>query len=63
MPNCHEMKFGQVYFCENCGLELQVVRECHDVGKPVGDCDHEPCTMICCGRELKLKEEKVVGEF
>ncbi len=28
MASCHEMKMGQVYVCEGCGLELQVVKEC-----------------------------------
>jgi predicted SprT family Zn-dependent metalloprotease len=32
MTNCHEMKKGEVYVCSECGLELQVVKECKDSG-------------------------------
>jgi hypothetical protein len=34
MPNCHEMKTGDIYVCEGCGLELQVVKECKECGQP-----------------------------
>jgi len=56
MPNCHEMRKGQVYACEGCGLELEVVKECKECGTPAEECGCEPCTFICCGKELKLKE-------
>jgi hypothetical protein len=59
MASCHEMKKGEIYVCEDCGLELKVVRECHSVGKPVADCDcHDDgseCAITCCGRELVKK--------
>jgi len=38
MANCHEMKRGEIWACEECGLELQVVKECKDVGKPAEEC-------------------------
>ncbi len=38
MTNCHEMKMGETYHCADCGLELQVVNECRDVGKPADQC-------------------------
>jgi hypothetical protein len=60
MPGCHEMKLGQVWRCDGCGLELQVVRECKDAGTPDEQCtchyEHEPCTFSCCGKELTLKQ-------
>ena len=56
MPNCHELKRGQVYACEECGLELKVVEECEEFGTPAEECGCEPCTFVCCGEELKLKE-------
>jgi predicted nucleic acid-binding Zn ribbon protein len=60
MPNCHEMKKGEVYVCEDCGLELQVVRECKDAGTPAEECGchatADPCSMSCCGTELVKKQ-------
>ena len=47
---CSQMKLGQVYTCEDCGLELKVVKEC--------DCTEDSCSCddaSCCGDELKLK--------
>ncbi len=59
MPNCHEMKKGEIYVCQDCGLELQVVKECKDVGKPADACACHttagPCTFNCCGKELVRK--------
>lgn len=59
MPNCHEMKNGEVYVCEDCGLELQVLKECKDAGTPAESCDchttADPCSMSCCGKELTKK--------
>ena len=56
MTNCHNMKKGDIYSCEGCGLELQVVKECTDVGKPADDCSCSPCTIVCCDKELQLKK-------
>jgi hypothetical protein len=50
--HCHDMKTGQLFRCEDCGLELKVVNECRDAGKP-GDCDSE-CKLVCCGKPLVL---------
>jgi len=55
MPNCHEMKKGDVYVCEDCGLELQVVNECKECGIPADQCGCGPCTFVCCDRELAKK--------
>ena len=59
MSNCHEMKKGEIYMCGNCGIELQVVKECKDAGIPAEDCachsDGESCTFSCCGQELVKK--------
>jgi len=60
MPNCHEMKKGEVYYCGECGLELQVVKECRSAGTPAEECrchpDSAPCTFSCCGEDLQKKE-------
>jgi hypothetical protein len=59
MPNCHEMKNGEIYSCEDCGLELQVIKECKDSGKPAEECGCHPaagpCTFSCCGKDLVKK--------
>jgi hypothetical protein len=50
------MKEGEVYTCEECGLELQVVKECTDTGtsgeKHACTPDSGTCTFSCCGKEL-----------
>ena len=60
MPSCHEMKEGQIWRCEGCGLELQVVKECVSSGEPEDQCachyEHQPCCFTCCGRDLTLKQ-------
>ena len=59
MPSCHDMKNGEVYVCSDCGIELQVVKECKDVGTPAESCECHataaPCTFSCCGKELVKK--------
>jgi len=59
MASCHDMKKGEVYTCAECGIELQVIKECRDAGKPAEDCgchdDEEPCGFTCCGEPLVLK--------
>lgn len=59
MASCHDMRKGEVYVCEDCGLELQVVGECRDVGTPADECGCHttagPCTFSCCGKELVKK--------
>jgi hypothetical protein len=55
MADCHEMRKGQVYMCEECGLELQVVAECKDAGTPSEKCQHNSCDFACCDQPLKLK--------
>ena len=57
MTSCHDMKLGRIYVCGECGLELQVVKECQECGESADDCgctDH--CTFECCGEPLKLKD-------
>ncbi len=56
MSNCHDMKLGQVYVCEACSLELEVVKECEVCEKDAADCECvEHGTFSCCGEPLKLK--------
>lgn len=55
MPCCHEMKKSQVYVCEVCGLELQVIKECQDCGSDADACRPDECKLVCCDKELTLK--------
>ncbi len=59
MLSCHNMKKGEIYVCEECGLELQVVKECKDAGTPAEECGchpkADPCTFSCCGKDLVKK--------
>jgi hypothetical protein len=65
MPTCHEMRKDEVYYCPICGIELLVVAECRDVGKPDSECsclEDDPiqvcCAFNCCGRPLEKKSSK-----
>ncbi len=53
MASCGEMKTGEIYVCEGCGLELQVVSSCADSEEGVCGCS-EP--LSCCGEPLTLKK-------
>jgi len=55
MPSCHQMKVGQVYTCQECGLELQVIKECEECGEEE-ECTLADCEFMCCGEEMKLKK-------
>ena len=47
MSCCSEgPKKGDVYVCEDCGLEVEIKK----------DCGCKSCDLICCGKSLKRKE-------
>ena len=52
MANCVDMKEGDLFVCENCKLELQVVKSCSCVA--VGEV---VCTvpLQCCGKDMVKK--------
>jgi hypothetical protein len=50
------MKKGQVYMCGDCGLEIEVVKECDSCVGPDDECVHETCSFVCCDKPLTLKE-------
>lgn len=52
MPSCAEMKKGQIYVCQSCGVELQVIKECTECEE---NCATDPCAFSCCNQELTLK--------
>jgi hypothetical protein len=57
MTRCDEMCEGDVYYCEHCGLEIEVVEECsHEDGVEA----EEVCRVeefVCCGEPMTLKED------
>jgi len=57
MPRCDEMREGEVYYCEHCGLEIEVIEECsHDEDEEAEVvCRAEEFT--CCGAPLTLRED------
>lgn len=59
MASCHDMKKGEIYVCGDCGLELMVVNECRNSGKPADACgchdDDDTCSITCCGKGLEKK--------
>ena len=56
MISCHDMKKGDVFMCEECGLELQVLSECRDAESPPDSCGcATDCSFECCGKPLTKK--------
>jgi hypothetical protein len=52
MANCSEMKEGDLYHCDTCGLELAVKKTC--TCKP-GSEDACSVPLMCCGKEMNKK--------
>ena len=56
MANCAEMKVGDLYTCETCGLELQVAKTCScAAGEEVS------CTvpLQCCGKDMVKNQQRI----
>ncbi len=60
MASCHDMKQGDIYYCKDCGIELQVVKECKNTDIPAEQCachaEGESCSFSCCGSDLVKKK-------
>ena len=57
MTRCDEMREGDLYVCEKCGLEIEIVEECnHEDGEEADETCHIT-EFMCCGEPLTLKEE------
>jgi hypothetical protein len=41
------VKKGQILFCDNCGVELEVVKDCDSTCA---------CNIICCEKPMRIKE-------
>ena len=52
MPGCTQVKKGDKFYCEECGLELEVTNSCN-CGEDDASCSSE--TIACCGHEMKVK--------
>jgi hypothetical protein len=52
MASCSEVKAGEVYVCENCNLEIQVLKSCADDEEAACACAE---SLACCGGPLVLK--------
>ena len=51
MAICHEMKEGDLFFCELCGLELRVEKTC---SCGTGE-DASSVPLQCCGQDMTKK--------
>ena len=52
MANCVEMKQGDVFVCETCGLELQVIKTCACIVGEEVSCN---APLQCCGKDMTKK--------
>ena len=58
MTGCSEMKKGEVYVCDDCGIELQVIKECEHSDSEEGSSCHaggNDCGFTCCDKPLRKK--------
>ena len=53
MATCAQMKKDEIYACPDCGVELQVIKECADEGK----CAADQCKLTCCDSEMELRSD------
>ncbi|MBM9514405.1 hypothetical protein [Desulfogranum marinum] len=53
MANCCDMKEGDVFVCEKCGLELSVKKPCTCDADAPDKCCTVP--LQCCGQEMTKK--------
>jgi hypothetical protein len=56
MASCDTMKKGEIYMCEECGFEIQVIKECEEEKCSEGSCGTD-CSFSCCGEELVKKKK------
>ena len=54
MANCGDMKEGDLYVCETCGLELTVSKTCVCSS---GSADACSVPLMCCGKEMAKKAQ------
>ena len=55
--NCNEMKKGEIYVCDDCGIELQVIKECEHSEEEGAACHAGgDCGFTCCDKPLRKKK-------
>ena len=52
MADCTEMKEGDLFVCQSCGLELQVTKACSCI---VGEQTSCTVPLQCCGKDMIKK--------
>ncbi len=52
MAKCNEMKAGDVFVCEKCGLELRVQKTCKCGGADANGLNECTVPIQCCGQEM-----------
>ena len=57
MASCVEMKEGDIYKCETCGLELKVIKACHCM---VGQKFACSVPLQCCDKDM-VRQKGVGG--
>ena len=55
---CGDMKKGQIYVCEDCGMELEVIKECTCGQEDACTCTPDQCELKCCDKPLKRAKSK-----
>jgi len=65
MSSCNDMKKGEIYICDDCGIELQVIKECEhsesDDGSSCNWCGNN-CGFTCCDKPLRRKSVNFLEE-
>lgn len=54
MANCCDMKEGDLFLCDTCGLELAVKKAC---ACSSGSEDACSVPLMCCGKEMVIKSQ------
>jgi hypothetical protein len=52
MANCEDMKKGDLFACDTCGLELEVAKACSCGSGSDANCS---VPLQCCGKEMRKK--------
>ena len=51
---CYQLKIGDSLYCDDCGFEVMVTKECDESCKKEGCCDVEE--IMCCGKPMALRQ-------
>ncbi len=59
MATCKDLKKGDVFVCEECGVELQVIKECqnNDKSSDILWLSFTDCCAFCCGGKSFVKKD------